>query len=132
MDAQPPEDFSALLRMMAELQAEMSRMKAELAKLTKQNSTPKFVSVNNECEYKTQFGTQMQQAVIKLPDITTVELLLPNEESHFYHKCYMCKERFPSSLRQPKQCPRCGSHRWIDGTTKWDRRKARATDAPAS
>jgi len=71
----------------------------------------------------------MQQAVIKIPDVTTVELQLPNEGSRFYHKCYMCKERFPSSLRQPKQCPRCGSHRWMDGTAKWDRRKTRPTGA---
>ena len=124
MDTQPPEEFSALLRMMAELQAELARLREEVTELTKREFTPTFVGVNNKCDYKTQFGARMQQAVIEVPDITTVELRLPDAESHFYHKCYMCKERFPSSLRQPKQCPRCGSHRWVDGTTKWDRRKA--------
>ena len=127
MDTQPPGDFSALLRMMAELQAEISRMRSELAELTKPEFISKFVSVNNNCEYKTRFGPQMQQTVIELPDITTIELRLPNETSHFYHKCFMCKERFPSSLREPKQCPRCGSHRWVDGTTKWDRKRTQSS-----
>ncbi len=126
METRPPEDFSALLRMMGELQAEMARMRAELAELTKAEFTPTFVSVNNKCVPNTQFEAQMQEAVIEVPDITTVELRLPDEKSHFYHKCYMCKERFPSSLREPKQCPRCGSHRWVDGTTKWDRRKTQS------
>ena len=126
MEPQPPHDFAALLRMMAELQAEVARLSAALAELTNLNMSPTIMGVKNICEYKTQSEAQMQQAVIEVPDITTVELRMPGEKSQFYHKCFMCKERFPSSFRRPKQCPRCGTHRWMDGMTKWDRKKSGA------
>lgn len=125
METQPPEDFSALFRMITELQAQVTRLSDAMVELTKSNMTPTFIGVNNNCVHKTRPETQMQETVIDVPDITTVELRLPGAKSHFYHKCYMCKERFPSSFREPKQCPRCGTHRWVDGTTKWDRKKAR-------
>lgn len=125
METQPPEDLSALFRMIAELQAEVARLSAAMVELTKSNMTSTIVGVNHKCDHKTQLEAEMQQTVIEVPDITTVELRLPGAKSHFYHKCYMCKERFPSSFREPKQCPRCGTHRWVDGTTKWDRKKVR-------
>ena len=135
METQPPDDHSALYRMMVRLQAEVAHLREALAdvdhlrealaELTRSTMSPTIASVNNKCGYKTDMEAQMQQAVIDVPDITTVELRLPGAKSQFYHKCFMCKERFPSSFREPKQCPRCGTHRWQDGLTKWDRKKAR-------
>ena len=128
MDMQPPEDFDDLLRMIRDLQAEVLRLNARVTELTEANMAPTFVGVNKTCLTQPQLEAQMQQAIIEVPDITTVELRMPGNKSHFYHKCYMCKERFPSSFREPKQCPRCGTHRWVDGLTKWDRKKPRPVE----
>lgn len=125
MEPPPPEDLAALLRMMSQLQAEVARLSTRLDELTESNMSPTVVDVNNNCGYKTDMEAQLQQAVIEAPDVTTVELRLPDQEPQFFHKCFMCKERFPSSFRWPKQCPRCGTHRWVDGLTKWDRKKIR-------
>ena len=62
-------------------------------------------------------------AVVELPDAPTVEVRVPGDVPYYFHKCHLCKTRFQRTSKAPPQCPKCGSRRWKDGLTKWDRRR---------
>lgn len=123
MEAQHPEDFRILRNAFMKLNAEVARISTVVAGLKADRASPVVSLADRQCGPDRQLDVPTQQTVIEVPDITTVEVRLPGGTSRFFHKCFMCKERFQSSVRRPKQCPRCGSHRWPDGRTKWDRRK---------
>ena len=61
--------------------------------------------------------------VVELPDAPTVEVRVPGSTPHYFHKCCLCDTRFQRASKLPPQCPNCGSRRWKDGRTKWDRKK---------
>ena len=123
MDTQRPRDFLGLCDMLMELKAELARCSADVSELKAHGAGPAIPPADRLGDPGRQLDVGIQRAVIKVPDITTVELHMPDGTTHFFHKCYMCKARFPSSFSEPKQCPRCGSHHWPYGKTKWDRKK---------
>ena len=118
MDAQRPEDFRILRDVLMKLNAEVARMITAIAGLKADGARPVVPLGYRQCRPGGQLDVPIQRTVIEVPNITTVEIRLPGEASRFLHKCHMCKEGFESSLRRPKQCPSCGSHRRPDGRTK--------------
>ena len=128
MDTQPPEDPSALVRKVAELQAEISGMKTELSEIKRLLSDkgqrgflPNNVFHDNFYEMHKSSSTLQE----KIKPMQNVEisggesLRLP--DNRWLHRCGKCACTWLSSNSDPGACvrhradkkgPRCGTTRW--------------------
>lgn len=120
MDAQPPEDYSALARAVLELQAQMAEMKKQLAELTRnphQGYIEKTRDYNPEPadeegvnlpllnDYIQQHGRDKDNP----PNIPHIMLL----------KCVRCEHLWRPRTSSPKKCPSCKSPWWFMPRWRW-------------
>ena len=128
MKTQPPEDQSALARQIADLQAEISGVKTELAQIKrllsdkgKKSSLSDHVFHGNFYEiHKSRSTSQEKNEPMQNVEISGGESLrLP--DNRWLHRCGKCACTWLSSRSNPGACvrhrtdkkgPRCGTTRW--------------------
>ena len=128
METQPPKDLAALRRITMQLKAEVARLGAIINDWKTGRLNPLVAGGGRRGDSDPQAGARPHHVVIDAPGAATVEVGLPGGKSEFHHMCHMCRQRFRSSVRRPKQCRHCGSHRWGDGMTVRYRRRINPTD----
>ena len=128
METQPPEDPSALVRKVAELQAEISGMKTELTEIKRllsdkdqKDFLPSNVLHGKFYEiHKSRNTSQEKTKPMQKIEISGGESLqLP--DNRWLHRCGKCACTWLSSNSDPGACvrhradkrgPRCGTTRW--------------------
>lgn len=128
MDTQPPEDPSALVQKIADLQAEISDVKTDLAeikRLLKQKEQKDFLPDHGfhatlyEIHKSSPDPQEKSNAMENLEISGGQSLRLP--DNRWLHRCGKCACTWLSSSSTPRACvrhrpdtkgPRCGTTRW--------------------
>ena len=141
MDAQPPEDQSALMQMMAAMQADILRINAVLAdvqthlnhqlpELTREQYTvynesvkPKYIYTDTDIDMPA-----TQEIPLKPP---RPNLLKPGKkpQTKYKHHCKICDGEWIGDEPNPPACNYCRSRIWKSGQTKWHLRR-KSQDSP--
>ena len=130
MDAQPPEDYSALARAVLELQAQVADLKKQLAELTK--DPHKGYSDDNR-DYRTYSSDEEGVNMPLLNDYIEQHGRDRDNPPNIPHimllKCVRCEHMWRPRSSSPKKCPSCKSPWWFMPRWRWgprDRSKAPA------
>ena len=124
MNAQPPEDLSALKEAVKELQAQMADMQKRLSQLT-QNPHKGYIDIKRDYNPE---PTNEEGATLPLwndyiqqhnrdkdnpPNIPQVMLL----------KCVRCEHLWRPRTSSPKKCPSCKAPWWFMPRWRWGTRE---------
>ena len=130
MDAQPPEDTSALMRKINELQADISHMKLSLAaQISELQKAMEHIlsltslshirySQNNLIQSQEQNGGQMQVSEIteRYGRDKDNPPLVPEGTQL---TCVRCNYQWVPHSRHPQKCPKCRAPWWFPPRWRW-------------
>lgn len=123
MDAQPPQDLSALVRAIEELTTQIAQMKAELSEIKQVCSFDKnnYQSYYEKADIQSQEqnGERMQleqrQEQYQRRDKHNPPLVPEGEEL----TCVRCDYKWIPRVRRPQLCPGCKTPWWFPPRWKW-------------
>lgn len=117
MDAQPPEDPSALVRTIEELKTQVARMRAELDFLLDKNPLGGNYHVPTPCQEEN--GGQMLTIEKQYHDYGRDKDKPPYVPRDTLLQCVRCGRQWVPHAKRPKKCPSCKAPWWFLPKWKW-------------
>ena len=124
MDAQPPEDLSALKRAVQELRAQMAEMQKQLSELTKNHYKGYY---ENTGDYSQEKRDEEEGKLPVLNDYIQQHGRDRDNPPNIPHimllQCVRCQHLWRPRTSSPKKCPSCKAPWWFMPKWRWGTRE---------
>ena len=117
MDMQPPEDFSALLRKIDEMQAQIDKLTSQMSNLTKHPYEGYYQNVKTQSQQQNEETSLIQEAH------NSYQTKHKDDPPYIPHmtllQCMRCEHIWRPRTQQPKKCPKCKAPWWFPPKWRW-------------